>query len=216
MASSSRTIPTYQIALLGDSNVGKSSLFSRLQTGNFVDTNTLCTNGRDSFLYHQTVDRTNINVILFDTAGGERFRSLTRSYHRGKDAVILVYDVEASYTLDHLQYWIDEVQTCTDNPDITWAIFGNKCELDRKFDARILETYRLDLDTNLSTFVSAKTGDNVVEAFESVFAYVHRKAMALNSDSHAGSVVREDDDYNTVDLHKNTDTSEISRKRACC
>ena len=128
--------------------------------------------------------------------------------------MILVYDVELNYTLEHLQYWIDEVEACTDKPDITWAIFGNKCELKQNFETKILETYRLDLDTNLSSFVSAKTGNNVVEAFESVFAYVHRKAVALNSESPARPAVREDD--RTIDLHESKDASEISRKRACC
>ena len=137
-------------------------------------------------------------VTLFDTAGGERFRSLTRSYHRGKQAVILVYDVESNYTLDDLQQWIDEVERCSDSTDTTWAIFGNKCELEPKFEARILEGYRLELDTNLSFFVSAKTGANVQDAFDSVFAYVHRKATSGRLQ--VGPTVDEDDC--TVDLQE--------------
>ena len=154
-------------------------------------------------------------MTLFDTAGGERFRSLTRSYHRGKHAVILVYDVESDYTLQDLQQWIEEVERCSDNPDLTWAIFGNKCELEKKFEPHLLEGYRLDLDTNLSYFVSAKTGANVQDAFESVFAHVHRKAM-LSSDAHTKPAVSEDDCV--VDLHESTSagTSGNGRNRVCC
>ena len=115
-----------------------------------------------------------------DTAGGERFRTLTRSYFRENDAVILVYDVQSNFTLADLHWWIEEAQGNVDGSRCVWAIFGNKCDLDSNFERGVLDEYRLKLDTNLSFFTSAKTGLNVKTGFEAVIANLHRTAIVNN------------------------------------
>ena len=116
--------------------------------------------------------------MFLDTAGGERFRTLTKRYFRDNDAVILVYDVQSNFTLSALRGWIEEIEENSNNTQFVWALFGNKCDLDPAgFEQGILDDYRLKLETNLSFFMSAKTGLNVKAGFESVIASLHRTAV---------------------------------------
>ena len=76
-----------------------------------------------------------LKLKIWDTAGHERFRSVTLSYYRGSQGAIIVYDITEHETFEHLQYW------CTDSralgsPDICVVIAGNKLDLraDRRVD----------------------------------------------------------------------------------
>ncbi|KAL5516063.1 hypothetical protein EMCRGX_G001324 [Ephydatia muelleri] len=153
----------------------------RLHTGRFIDTEsptfTLC--GRDTIQYEVSVDNTRVEAVFRDTAGGERFRTLTKRYFRDNDAVILVYDVQSNFTLTALRGWIEEIEVNSNSTQFVWALFGNKCDLDPAgFEQGILDDYRLKLETNLSFFMSAKTGLNVKAGFESVVASLHRTAVS--------------------------------------
>lgn len=139
-----------------------------------------------------------------DTAGGERFRTLTKSYFRDNDAVILVYDVQSNYTLTDLRGWIEETEGNVDSSQCVWALFGNKCDLNHDFEQSVLDEYRLKLDTNLSFFTSAKTGLNVKKGFESVIANLHRR-MAGNSCKRRGFLIGSD-----VEVQK------YNSKSQCC
>ena len=84
----------YKIILLGDSTVGKTCLFRKISTGKFYEKN-ICTVGIDK----KTIDinceldeeTRNVIINLIDTAGQERFRSITKSYYKGSDAAIILY-----------------------------------------------------------------------------------------------------------------------------
>jgi len=64
---------------------------------------------------------------LFDTAGGERFRTLTSNYYFKSDAALLMYSVEDSYSFERLQEEIENAARFLDIDDLVWALVGNKC-----------------------------------------------------------------------------------------
>ena len=91
----------YKFALLGDSSVGKTSIFRKISTGNFSEQN-IATIGTDKRTINYTGLEVEMNgqkvnksfeISLFDTAGQERYRALTKNYINGADGVILVYDI---------------------------------------------------------------------------------------------------------------------------
>uniref|UniRef100_A0A8C6SK99 RAB18A, member RAS oncogene family n=1 Tax=Neogobius melanostomus TaxID=47308 RepID=A0A8C6SK99_9GOBI len=134
-------LTTLKILIIGESGVGKSSLLLR-----FTD---------DTFDPEQT-----------DTAGQERFRTLTPSYYRGAQGVILVYDVTRRETFTKLENWLSELETyCTRN-DLVKMLVGNKIdkenhELDRAEGLKFARKHSM-----LFIEASAKTKDGVMCAFE--------------------------------------------------
>ena len=63
-----------------------------------------------------------------DTAGQERFRTLTPSYYRGAQGAILVYDVSSRETFSKLNIWLNELETFANKPDIVKMLVANKVD----------------------------------------------------------------------------------------
>ena len=69
----------------------------------------------------------NIKLQIWDTAGQESFKSITRSYYRGAAGALLVYDITRRDTFTHLTRWLEEVRQ-NGNPDTTIMLIGNKSD----------------------------------------------------------------------------------------
>jgi len=74
-----------------------------------------------------------------DTAGQERFRTLTPSYYRGAQGVILVYDVTNKQTFHKLEQWLNELDTYSTKHDIIKMLVGNK--IDQVLTSHLLFCY---------------------------------------------------------------------------
>lgn len=77
---------------VGDTAVGKTSILSRFLTGSF-DYNHEITIGVEFGSKVLTVNKQRIKLQVWDTAGQEEFRSITRSYYRSSAAALVVFDV---------------------------------------------------------------------------------------------------------------------------
>ena len=129
----------YKLILLGDTSVGKTCLFKKITTGVFLDKN-VSTVGID----RRTIDmkcefdengkkiEKNILISLTDTAGQERFKAITRSYYKGSDAAILIYDITDKKTFNHVKEWIESIQNSLgniNNNDYIIFLMGTKIDL---------------------------------------------------------------------------------------
>ncbi|XP_062957705.1 ras-related protein Rab-20 [Cynocephalus volans] len=114
--------PDGKIVLLGDMNVGKTSLLQRYMERRFPDT--VSTVGGAFYLKQWR----SYNISIWDTAGREQFHGLGSMYCRGAAAVILVYDVNHLQSLQELE---DRFLGLTDtaSKDCLFAIVGNKVDL---------------------------------------------------------------------------------------
>ena len=107
----------YSFILLGDSSVGKSSIFSRLQNNSFSE-NPLPTLGIKKLILNFDnieIDKQNnlyknFKVILSDTAGQERYKAITKSYFRGSQGIILIYSIVDEESFKHIQTWLDSIK----------------------------------------------------------------------------------------------------------
>jgi len=111
------------------------------------------------------IDNKNIKLQIWDTAGQESFKSITRSYYRGAAGALLVYDITRRDTFTHLTRWLEEVRQ-NGNPDTTIMLIGNKSDQDSRRQVSTEEGERFARDNNLIFLeTSAKTAHNVEDAF---------------------------------------------------
>ena len=126
----------YKIILIGNSGVGKTSFFRKLSTGEFAETN-IATIGVEKISFDINIitdknEKKKIDVSLFDTAGQEKFRALTRQYYKGTDGVLLLYDITDRKSFENVEMWIDSLNESIDsNKDSKYVVIliGNKKDL---------------------------------------------------------------------------------------
>lgn len=75
-----------------------------------------------------SIDGKQIKLQIWDTAGQESFRSITRSYYRGAAGALLVYDITRRETFDHLASWLEDARQHA-NPNMSIMLIGNKADL---------------------------------------------------------------------------------------
>merc|ERR1712224_958946 len=68
---------------------------------------------------------------IWDTAGQESFRSITRSYYRGAAGALIVYDISRRDTFNHVVKWLEEVRQQSDRKTVI-TLVGNKSDLPRR------------------------------------------------------------------------------------
>jgi Ras-related protein Rab-10 len=116
----------YKILLLGDSNVGKTSLLHRFIDDTFAPT-FVSTVGIDYKTKTLIKDDRKIKLQIWDTAGQERFHAITKAYIRGASGIMIVYDVTDAETFENVSKWVSYVMQFA-NDDAERLIVGNKCE----------------------------------------------------------------------------------------
>ena len=100
----------YKILLLGDCAVGKSCLLLRYCENSFQESH-LATIGLDFRLKTITLENNRkIRIQIWDTAGEDRFRSITRNYYKGAHGIVLIYDVTDQQSFQHIKDWIDKIK----------------------------------------------------------------------------------------------------------
>ncbi|KRT81529.1 ADP ribosylation factor [Oryctes borbonicus] len=134
------SIKIYKVIVLGDSNVGKTSLTYRFCEGQFLEAPeaTIGVDFRERIL---NIDGQEIKLQLWDTAGQERFRkSMVQHYYRNVHAVIFVYDVSNAASFDSLKQWIEEVDKYSFN-DIPRILVGNKCDVSNAVNTNVAQKF---------------------------------------------------------------------------
>ena len=128
----------------------------------------------------------NIKLQIWDTAGQESFKSITRSYYRGAAGALLVYDITRKETFNHLTRWLEEVRQ-NGNPDIMVMLIGNKADLDSRRQVSTEEGERFAKENGLIFLeTSAKTAFNVEQAFlqtsQMIYDNIDRGVYDLSND----------------------------------
>lgn len=116
----------FKLLLVGESNVGKSSLLLRFADNTFSNSY-ISTIGVDFKIRTVKVDGKVIKLQIWDTAGQERFRTITSSYYRGAHGVMLVFDVCDKRTFERLESWYQEIDRYA-NPNAVKLVIGNKTD----------------------------------------------------------------------------------------
>lgn len=167
----SRTLRV-KMVLLGSSGVGKSSLATRFVKGEFKDCQP--TVGCAYQTHVLNVNGARLRFEIWDTAGQEKYHSVTPLYYRGAHAALLVYDISKRETFTRAQLWLKELEKQT-IPDSTvvWLV-GNKADLAQNRQVSAQEGQSLAEDRGLGfTETSALSGDHVNQLLLTVAYRVH-------------------------------------------
>jgi len=155
----------FKILLIGDSGVGKSSILLRFTDDDFEEDHP-ATIGVDFKTKLITLDGKRVNLTIWDTAGQEKFRSLTSSYYRGTHGIILVYDVTKRVSFLSLEQWLNEVEMYSTNQDVITLLVGNKVDKSEREVSREEAAKFAKAKSMLFIECSAKTKLGIQQAFE--------------------------------------------------
>jgi len=154
----------FKYIIIGDTGAGKSCLLLQFTDKRFQPVHDL-TIGVEFGARMVDIDGRQIKLQIWDTAGQESFRSITRSYYRGAAGALLVYDITRRETFNHLGRWLEEAKQ-NGNTNMTIMLIGNKCDLEHRRQVST-EEGRVFAEKHGLMFLetSAKTAENVEESF---------------------------------------------------
>jgi Ras-related protein Rab-2A len=166
--------------------VGKSCLLLQFTDKRFQPVHDL-TIGVEFGTRTVNIDGKSIKLQVWDTAGQENFRSITRSYYRGAAGALLVYDISRRATFEHLTTWLEDARQHA-SASMTIMLIGNKSDLDHKRAVEYEEGAAFARKHGLIFLeTSAKTAENVEAAFIGTSQEIYRKVQAgvidVNSDA---------------------------------
>ena len=126
----------FQVIILGDSGVGKTSLMNQYVNKKF-SAQYKATIGADFLTKEVMIEDRQVTMQIWDTAGQERFQSLGVAFYRGADCCVLVYDVTSQQSFRNLESWRDEflIQASPRNPEeFPFVLLGNKVSYRRYYE----------------------------------------------------------------------------------
>jgi len=197
----------YKLLLMGESNVGKTSIILRY-TENEFQTSGISTCGVDVKCKFVSVDNIKIKLVIWDTAGQERFRGLAKNYFRGANGFVLVYDITDKKSFDKLRGWMNDAKEKIDS-EYKMIVIGNKkdCEDEREVDSNILKEFG-EKNGVKTMEVSAKTGEGV----DSLFTEMVKELLELKN----VGFVQSDDESEANKTYNNLDNSRMPEKKHKC
>jgi len=170
MEGQSSKVPGCKVVLLGDSGVGKTCIITRFVSSSF-EANINSTNGASYCTKMVKYEELGKNLLLdvWDTAGQEKYRSLTKYFYKDAAVVILVYDITRKVSFDNMQnYWYNQLlENC--GKDIVLGIAGNKCDLFESEEVDEKEAREFaDKIGAIFELTSAQNNTGITEIFEQV------------------------------------------------
>ena len=195
----------FKVLLLGNSDVGKSSLILRYVDQVWSDT-FVPTIGVDFKVKTLEIDNKQIKMQIWDTAGQERFRNVISSYFRGSHGILLIYDITNRDSFKNLENWLTEIEKNA-SQNVLKILIGNKNDL---VDDREIKTEEGQAFANRNGMqfieTSAKMNTNVTEAFEALAKLM----MQFNSEK---KTVLSKNEPKTL---KASSGQDLNKKKKCC
>jgi small GTP-binding protein len=163
-----------KLVVLGEQNVGKSSILNRYKTKKFI-VNSSSTIGVDFFLSNIIKNNTEYVLHIWDTSGQEKFNSIITTYYRNIAVALLIFDVSDRQSFLKLSKWFTNIEYYC-KKDTIIKLIGNKC--DKPKAVSLKEIKDLCYDYKLEYIeVSAKNNINIEDIFTNIIDEVDTKLI---------------------------------------
>ena len=213
-----------KLIVVGNQGTGKSCILNRFVNETFEE-NYQATIGLDFQSKNITIHDQDVRLIIYDTAGQEKFRSLIPMYIREAQIILLVYDISDKDSFDAMPNWIQEVKEVL-NKEVVFALIGNKMDLESQRKVSYEEGKKLAEKNNfVFQEVSAKTGKNFENLFEvQIFETVYNKFRkefekreeGMEQPNFETNNNTNDTNDKKVKLESNNNVQTTKKKRRCC
>ena len=151
--------------MVGDSGVGKSNIIFRFSYDKFIP-NQLATIGIEYTMKNILYNGIDYEVKVYDTAGQENYRSLTRGYYKGSAVAMIVYDITNEVSFSSAEKWISDCKDYSPSSALL-VLIGNKSDLENKRKISKEQGEQLAQNNNMIFFeTSALNGNGVYNTFK--------------------------------------------------
>ena len=201
----------YKIILLGETNSGKTTLFNKFiynkDKYNYISSITV-----DDDTKNLTYKNNNYSITLYDTAGQERFRSITKAYYHMADGFLLMFDITDENSLLAVKNWIEDIKSF--NNSNIFLILGNKDDLDNKISDDVINE-NLGNYNHLFLKTSAIKNINVKESIEKLIDMIEDDS---NLDNRNENEIRKSNSFyiKKNKKNKNINNNHSDDKSKCC
>ncbi|KAM4613624.1 uncharacterized protein rab44 isoform 2-T2 [Polymixia lowei] len=170
----------YNVVMIGNSNVGKTSFIRRVQSGTF--SSDFCASiGIDTCMQTVTVNGKTVTLRLWDTAGQERFHSITRQIIHKAQAFLLMYDITSFQSFSDVRYWVNCIQEGAAD-DVIILLLGTKSDCAKR-QVHSSEGEVLAKEYNMDFIeCSAATGENVIDSMETLARKLSQRSDTTEED----------------------------------
>ena len=216
-----------KLIVVGNQGTGKSSILNRFVNETF-DENYQATIGLDFHSKNITIHDQDVRLIIYDTAGQEKFRSLIPMYIREAQIILFIYDISDKDSFDSIPKWIQQVNDVI-NKEVVFVLIGNKLDLESNRKVTFEEGKKLAEKSNyVFQEVSAKTGENFEKLFEKqIFEAVYNKFKKEFDKREEGGEEQINNETNentngtntkniVIDNNNNNNLKTTKKKRKCC
>jgi small GTP-binding protein len=156
-----------KLVLIGNTNVGKTSIVKTAITGSFTD-ESASTLGASYSTKSFQVDSRTIRLQIWDTAGQEKYRGMTPMYYHNAQIAVVVYSVTEKETFEAVDFWMKSLKDNADVHIITFLVanktdLGTLRQVSSEEGAEKAASYRAEFAE-----VSAKTGYGIGDLFVAI------------------------------------------------
>ena len=165
----------FKYIIIGNPSVGKSCILNQFLNNRFSEEYEITVGVEFGAKTIEIEDGSKVKLQVWDTAGQESFKSITRSYYRGAAVALLVYDITNRQSFDSIINWLEECRI-NGNPELVLVLVGNKRDLASSREVSFEEAERFAKDHGMLFIeTSAKTAENVSDTFISAANNVNKK-----------------------------------------
>jgi small GTP-binding protein len=211
-----------KIAFVGSANTGKTTLFKlfcdKLGYSNNINFDENCsTIGVDFGTLEYSYKNENFKFQFWDTAGHEKFRTITRAYYRNIFSIILLFDLNNKTSFTDLQFWMTDIRRTNENVKI--ILIGNKNDLEKRVSNEQIDffckTWNIQNYFEISSKIYYKENKDlkyilncIPVSIREIMSHEHSKHTTQNSESFNKNI-------QGLKVHKKPQEVVVKTKKCC-